>query len=67
MMMQIEAARVGRTFPARGLLPRRALVRLAMLTVTLGLVSPLNAALSAETSKTPNVVLVFADDKYELG
>ena len=65
MMMRIEAARVGRTSPARGLLPRGALVRLAMLTVALGLVSPLNAAMSAETSKTPNVVLVFADHKYD--
>ena len=33
-----------------------------MLTVALELMSPLNAACSAETSKTPNVVLVFADD-----
>ncbi len=62
MIMQIEGARVGCSSSACGMLPRGALVRLAMLTVALELMSPLNAACSAETSKTPNVVLVFADD-----
>lgn len=62
MIMQIQAALVSRPQTELGVLPSRALVWLAMLSVALGLTSPLGAAFAAETSNAPNVVLVFADD-----
>lgn len=62
MITQIQAVLVSGPQAKLGALPSRAFVAFAALAVTLGLTLPLGAAMAAETSKTPNVVLVFADD-----